>query len=300
METWLYKISPHVRKRCANDGGLANVDHACHVDKWVEPMRVIYDHQLVLFSGGSFTVEIDGAVHACPPDSFIIIPPGRPHATALESKSGSRHWVHFNWVYAGPDLIGRRFVFLPGKVRDDCVQTPPGFVPKKIFHAPIPLPETIFDLHLRLEKRWNYGHHYEKETCRALLLEILLGLFFDQHKKPAREKNHDDLIVLKAYDLLSRLAREPMNSMPSIRTALGSLGCSYTHISHLFKKAYGISPVRFINGQRLERARLLLRDTALSVSEIARRTGFKDPCYFARLFRQHTGQSASEYAGKDR
>jgi AraC-like DNA-binding protein len=261
-------------------------------------MRIIFDHQLVLFSEGTFSVEIDGAVHSCQPNSFIIIPPGRPHASALESKTGIRHWVHFNWVYGGPELIGRRFAFLPGKVRADCIQPAPDFVPNKILHGPIPIPEVVFDLHLRLEKRWINGYPYEKETCRALLLEILLGLFVDKHKLSAKVSRHDGLLVRRAHDLLSKLACEPMNRMPSIRTALAGLGCSYAHVSNIFKKAYGISPVRFINAQRLERARLLLRDTDLSVSEIAWRTGFKDPCYFARLFRQHTGLSAREYAGK--
>ncbi len=46
---------------------------------------------------------------------------------------------------------------------------------------------------------------------------------------------------------------------------------------------------RYIQGQRLDRARQLLEQQAGNVSEVAYRVGFRDPRHFARLFQQKYG-----------
>ncbi len=59
----------------------------------------------------------------------------------------------------------------------------------------------------------------------------------------------------------------------------------------LFKKAHGKAPAEFLRGLRLERALDLLRETNLPVAEVARRSGFADPDYLARVVRQTCGDS---------
>ena len=91
MDFWFDQICPSVR--------LAG--SAAHPVGWVEPRRVIYDHELVLFEEGTFSVEIEGERFDCPPGSWIVVPPMRWHATRLRGPSGRRRWVHFSWE---PDL----------------------------------------------------------------------------------------------------------------------------------------------------------------------------------------------------
>ncbi|MBN8712135.1 MAG: hypothetical protein BGO12_23005 [Verrucomicrobia bacterium 61-8] len=70
---------------------------------------------------------------------------------------------------------------------------------------------------------------------------------------------------------------------------------SYEHLCRLFRAEYGIPPLKYVRGLRIDRAKLLLNDTILSVSEIAYRVGFSDPVYFSELFRKITGSPPSEY-----
>lgn len=66
-----------------------------------------------------------------------------------------------------------------------------------------------------------------------------------------------------------------------------------------FKECYGISPMLYLNQRRMERAALLLQNSPYSCKEIAERTGFGDPLYFSRRFRQFWGFSPREYRKKN-
>ena len=79
-ETWLEQISP-----CIRPGFLEyppRVWYTNHIASrlgWIEPLRVICDHELVIFGEGEYVVEIEGKEYDCPACSFIIAPSGRFH-----------------------------------------------------------------------------------------------------------------------------------------------------------------------------------------------------------------------------
>ena len=61
------------------------------------------------------------------------------------------------------------------------------------------------------------------------------------------------------------------------------------HFSRLFKKLTGATPHAYLAGQRVARARLLLAETDLSVTQISSRVGYASPSHFTKAFRQATG-----------
>jgi AraC-like DNA-binding protein len=58
-----------------------------------------------------------------------------------------------------------------------------------------------------------------------------------------------------------------------------------------FTYYFDMSPMRFIQNVRLERARWLLRDRQRSVAAVSREVGYVDVAYFSRLIRKHFGVS---------
>jgi AraC family transcriptional regulator len=72
-------------------------------------------------------------------------------------------------------------------------------------------------------------------------------------------------------------------------------GLSKFHFQRLFKSATGVSPSRYHIDLRLNEARRLLRETRMSVLDIALKVGYTDPSHFAQLFRRETGLSPSDY-----
>ena len=63
----------------------------------------------------------------------------------------------------------------------------------------------------------------------------------------------------------------------------------------LFRREYGLSPYDYQIRTKMRIARRLLRDTALTVSEIAQAVGYHDAKYFSGLFKQKCGVCPREY-----
>ncbi|HWR23290.1 MAG TPA: response regulator [Feifaniaceae bacterium] len=70
---------------------------------------------------------------------------------------------------------------------------------------------------------------------------------------------------------------------------------SQWHLSKLLNKHAGQSFYDLLNAIRIGRARELLKDPSLKISEICERTGYADTAHFARVFKRITGMSANEY-----
>ncbi|MBS3820175.1 MAG: helix-turn-helix domain-containing protein [Phycisphaerae bacterium] len=77
---------------------------------------------------------------------------------------------------------------------------------------------------------------------------------------------------------------------------LAELACvSKNTLLRRFREGTGESPIRYLLGVRVDRARQLLRRTDCSVTEVAFRVGFADSNYFSRRFRDLTGCSPREF-----
>ena len=57
----------------------------------------------------------------------------------------------------------------------------------------------------------------------------------------------------------------------------------------------GISATEYLRRVRVQKARELLQDPKLSISEVAFAAGFADPAYFARVFKEDTGVSPNAW-----
>ena len=81
----------------------------------------------------------------------------------------------------------------------------------------------------------------------------------------------------------------------SVFTASGGLKVSKSHISHILMKNLGITFTGYLNLIRVEKAKSLIEQTNMRISDIAQAAGFSDANYFARVFRQITKCSPSDY-----
>ena len=72
------------------------------------------------------------------------------------------------------------------------------------------------------------------------------------------------------------------------------------YMAHAFKREYGISPISYLIQRRIEESRYLLRETDLSLSQIARLLGFSSASYFSQSFRRAEGTTPMEYRKKAR
>ncbi|HEX7948695.1 MAG TPA: helix-turn-helix transcriptional regulator [Phenylobacterium sp.] len=101
--------------------------------------------------------------------------------------------------------------------------------------------------------------------------------------------------LLRAKDRMDAASDE---EWPVRRLAKVS-GVSQAHFARSFKEAFGVPPHRYLLTRRIERAKALLRDTDLPVTEIAFQTGWGSLGTFGRTFRDITGESPGELRARE-
>ncbi|TYP74130.1 response regulator transcription factor [Paenibacillus methanolicus] len=86
----------------------------------------------------------------------------------------------------------------------------------------------------------------------------------------------------------------------SVSDVARQVGLSRSHFSILFKKAVGDSFVAFQYKRKLKLSYGLLKDTNLTMQEIAERTGLGDSKYFSKWFKRCTGITPSSYRARQK
>lgn len=64
------------------------------------------------------------------------------------------------------------------------------------------------------------------------------------------------------------------------------LGMSQYYFCTLFKQSMGVAPYRYVLQQRVERAKVLLKNRELAIADIALECGFANQSHFTKHFRQ--------------
>jgi LacI family transcriptional regulator len=92
-----------------------------------------------------------------------------------------------------------------------------------------------------------------------------------------------------------RFIRDHADDGISVKDVLANVGRSRTDVEQRFRRWLKTSIRGEIIRRRTDRICALLRQTDLSLSEIARRTGFSAPTHLCRLFRSQLGQTPGQY-----
>ncbi len=67
------------------------------------------------------------------------------------------------------------------------------------------------------------------------------------------------------------------------------------HFCRLFKETTGKTVIEYINELRIKKATLLLKESSLSITEIALTCGFNDANYFSRIFKKNKNINPSKF-----
>jgi AraC family transcriptional regulator, arabinose operon regulatory protein len=139
---------------------------------------------------------------------------------------------------------------------------------------------------LESNRLFESGLPHAERLAENALEGALLWCFLQD---PARRSL--DPRVVAAIDLLTNRIEE----RTSIADVARGVHLSVSRFAHLFKQETGVSPRRFAEQQRLERAKRLLELTTLPVHTVATEVGFRSPFYFATRFKKLTGRTPNEF-----
>ncbi len=99
-----------------------------------------------------------------------------------------------------------------------------------------------------------------------------------------------------AKDLIDRRYAEPLDVTRIAEEAFASPA----HFSRSFKRAFGEPPHRYLLRRRIERAKKLLRETEISVTEVSLEVGFRGLGSFSTGFRTGRRHRAGTRGGGGR
>lgn len=77
-------------------------------------------------------------------------------------------------------------------------------------------------------------------------------------------------------------------------------GMSEVYFRKLFTQTMHVSPRQYVIALRIQKARQMLAEGAMTMADISEVCGFSNPYHFSRAFRQHTGMSPSDYRASHR
>lgn len=235
--------------------------------------RVLKEFQLVYISKGRGIFE----TKTTPPTvieggtAFLLFPDVW-HRYRPEGEIGwEEFWVGFEGHY--PEYL----------MRQDC------------FDADRPIIKIGFDaelmnVFLRLIDTLKFEGIAYKQISSCLVIQLLALIYasvlMTESQPSAKEKavNHFRFMIHQKWD-------QTLN----MEDLAASQGMGYVWLRKAFKEITGISPGQYHLNFKLEKACRMLRETSLSISQVAFRTGFDSEFYFSRLFKKKLQMSPKSY-----
>ena len=145
--------------------------------------------------------------------------------------------------------------------------------------------EKCDEVFCEMHRIWSERKTGYKYRCTALLYNYLSTIIPEKRVSKEYLKLERSIKYIESH-LSQKLRTDHLAQMCNI--------CE-TQYRKLFKKEFGISPVKYINKLRINRAVSMLYSGYYSMSEISELCGFSDQKYFNRIFKSETGKAPAKY-----
>lgn len=142
----------------------------------------------------------------------------------------------------------------------------------------------------KIEKKLNFKSANSQMECTHLLYGTLLFFLKFANKKYTPNDKKD--ILQPAIDYIAHNYYD--NSITNDFLA-ANCGISTVYFRKTFERVYGISPIKYLNNFRIEKAKSILLSDFESIKQVAQSVGYSSIYHFSKMFKIYTGVSPSEY-----
>lgn len=214
----------------------------------------------VYFTEGKAEYLFDGFRFTASPENFIYLAHGGRYDIEIHEKSRFI-CVDFDFEKTGKAQKSCAFSNIPSTAKNDFL---------KIF---------------RIGTKKSPWHFAES-------LSVLYGLYAAAVRSDNREYAKKNA---RFSEIVEYVLKHYTNPRFTVSSLAEHMGMSEVHLRRLFRGAVGDTPIGYINFLKIEKAKNMLTASNCSISEIAEASGFDDPYYFSRLFKQKIGMTPSSY-----
>ena len=236
------------------------------------------DHLLVCTLAGGAVIGPAGRGFAQRAGDLILI---EPHHAVDQHTAPGAGWGRI-WVIFHPRSSWYGWLHWPGVA--------PGYrqvrVPSVRRNAPV-------RRHLEAMHRFATGALGMRSELAMNALEA--ALLWCAQLTAHRQRPSGDQRVAGAMEFICR----NMHRSLTLEEIAEAADLSVPHLARLFRRQVDLTPIQFLEQQRMRRAAQLLQITVQSIASIAREVGFTDPFYFSTRFRRFAGVSPRTYRNRD-
>ena len=116
------------------------------------------------------------------------------------------------------------------------------------------------------------------------------SIYFDTPHRMGQNSDRDVEFV-QIIDYIEKHLSEPI----SLEMLSSLMHFEKSYLTVRFKEIWGLSPMKYVNWLRIERAKELLSTTDMSITDISRSVGFGSIHYFSRYFKEKENTTPNEY-----
>lgn len=151
-------------------------------------------------------------------------------------------------------------------------------------------PRLLITYFTEIERCWQMKRAGWALECMSLLYHIMAEMQRQLLMKYAPSEK-----ISKMQPVVDYLHRHFDD--PGIRVESLARKCDYhpRYFAKAFRELYGVSPKQYLTQLRMERARELILSNRLTVSQVAKMTGFTEIYHFSKVFKHEHGVSPTEY-----
>jgi len=227
--------------------------------------RVQADYQLVVLVEGEARVDVEGREVVIAPGQVGLFRPDRKEFFRLSE----RRKTHHTWCAVHPSLVSAELAAI-------CVRAPDVIPVTRRF-------EQLMELGLSLPRA---AGERAPGLVESLGLATLQEYLFAGEHAAVREPDEPDALR-KALEWIGQEGEQATDLRGLAREA----GVSPAQLVKLFRRHLGTTPIRHVWEVRTRRGAQLLRETGLTVGEVAFRCGFRTPFHFSRWVKELFGVS---------
>ena len=219
----------------------------------------------------------------------------RKSSAIMLMDGGTVEYYHQGKTYISDE---KHVLLIPQGLEYSLCCTAAGASPQINFQAVVPFPEIVsFEIQdpstlLRLCKSIETLWTFQRENAMLRIMRCIYDLLSQVYDTHTNHYSPECRLIAPSIAYLEKHFTDPaLNNDLLARKSL----VSTVYFRKLFKRRFGVSPMKYVREKRIERAQELLQTRQLSVTAIANLTGFNSVYHFSCAFRSETGLSPSQW-----
>lgn len=266
---------------------------------WLMKERIIIDYELLYVKEGTMHIIIEDQAYEAKPGELFLFRPGQRHSICVKEEGRViQPHIHFDLLqYDDQEQWFVSFYNLEQFTEEQKKLIRPDVMKELFprFPSRIKLTDQKYAEFLMFDVIQNFKN--KRDSYRELQLKWSFLKFFTYllrtYGYTELSYNAEQSTAAKIRNYLENNLQRPVHT----RELATVFHLDESYLGKLFRREFGISPIKYHQSERIMRSRDMLLYTNASVSDVAQRMGFSSVNDFSRAYKRQLRESPSESRG---